>query len=142
MNWLKLLEYLNQQLPGFRNQLEKEGTIQEYTVTPDLTKMGYSIMAIFCIKYKAHLKDKTKEMSSNAIIKHNSTIFASKAQGMGKNEISISLFKNYGEYAKYMSYITGKWDDVIEDYSVMLVDLKGPILKPFSLKYLVENNLR
>ena len=67
-----------------RNQLEKEGTIQEYTVTPDLTKMGYSIMAIFCIKYKAHLKDKTKEMSSNAIIKHNSTIFASIAQGMGK----------------------------------------------------------
>ena len=41
-----------------------------------------------------------------------------------------------------MSNVTSKWDDVIEDYSVMLVDLKGPILKPFSLKYLVENQVR
>ena len=35
-----------------RNQLEKEGTIQEYTIIPNLTKMGYSIMAIFCIKFQ------------------------------------------------------------------------------------------
>jgi len=80
-------------------------------------------------------------MSQEALIKHASTVFASKAQGMGKNALSISLFKNYGEYAKYMSYLTSRWDKVIDDYSVMLVDLKGPILKPFSLKYLVENNL-
>ena len=37
-----------------RNQLEKEGYIKEYTIIPDFKKMGYSIMAIFCIKYKAH----------------------------------------------------------------------------------------
>lgn len=121
-----------------RAQLEKDGVIKEYTITPDLPKMGYSIMAVFSIKYKAHQKGKVKQMSSDALINHSSTIFASQAQGMGKNAISISLFKNYGEYAEYMSYVTGKWDDVIEDYSVMLVDLKGPILKPFSLKYLVE----
>jgi DNA-binding Lrp family transcriptional regulator len=122
-----------------RDQLEKEKIIKEYTITPDLAKMGYSIMAIFSIKYKAHQKEKAKQMSTDAIINHSSTIFASQAQGMGKNAISISLFKNYGEYAKYMSYVTSKWDCVIDDYSVMLVDLKGPILKPFSLKYLIEN---
>ncbi len=125
-----------------RNRLEKEGTIQEYTVIPDLTKMGYSIMAIFCIKYKAHLKEKVKEMSSDAAIEHSSTIFASRAQGMGKNAISISLFKNYREYAEYINNLSSKYDDIIEEYDSMLVDLKGPILKPFSLKYLVENQTK
>ena len=123
-----------------RNQLEKEEYIQEYTVIPDLTKMDYSIMAIFCIKYKAHLKEKAKEMSTDAAIEHSATVFASRAQGMGKNAISISLFKNYGEYSQYVEGLASKWDDIVEEWSSMLVDLKGPILKPFSLSYLVENN--
>ena len=122
-----------------RNQLEKEGTIQEYTIIPDLTKMNYSIMAIFCIKYKANLKEKVKEMTSDAAIEHSSTVFASRAQGMGKNAISISVFKNYGEYSKYIEDLASKWDDIVEEWSSMIVDLKGPILKPFSLRYLVEN---
>ena len=122
-----------------RNQLEKQGIIQEYTVIPDLTKMNYQIMAIFCIKYKAHLKDKVKNMTNDAALKHPSTIFASKAQGMAKNAISISLFKNYAEYSNYIETLAGRWDDIIEEWSSMLVDLNVPILKPFSLKYLVEN---
>ena len=122
-----------------RNQLEKEGTIQEYTIIPNLTKMGYSIMAIFCIKYKAHKKEKVKQMSKEAVTDQSSVLFASRAQGMGKNAISISLFKNYKEYADYINDLSSKWDDVVEEWSSMLVDLKGPILKPFSLRYLVEN---
>jgi DNA-binding Lrp family transcriptional regulator len=122
-----------------RNQLEKQRYIQEYTIIPDLTKMGYTIMAIFCIKYKAHLKDKVKEMSSDAALKHTSTVFASRAQGMGKNAISISLFKDYTEYSKYVSDLGVNWGDMVEEWSSMLIDLKGPILKPFSLRYLVES---
>ena len=125
-----------------RNQLEKEGTIQEYTIIPDLTKMDYSIMAIFCIKYKAHLKEKVEEMTSEAAIEHSSTVFASRAQGMGKNAVSISLFKDYGEYSKYVEDLASKWDDIVDEWDSMIVDLKGPILKPFSLKYLVESQTK
>lgn len=121
-----------------RNQLEKEGYIKEYTIIPDFKKMGYSIMAIFCIKYKAHKKAQLKEMTSDAAIENSSTIFSSRAQGMGKNAISISLFKNYREYAEYINNLSSKWDDLVEEWASMLVDLKGPILKPFSLSYLVE----
>ncbi len=121
-----------------RNQLEKEGYIQEYTIIPNLKKMGYSIMAIFCIKYKVHKKELLKEMSDDAAINHSSTMFSSRAQGMGKNAISISLFKSYGEYAEYINNLSSKWDDLVEEWASMLVDLKGPILKPFSLRYLVE----
>ncbi len=122
-----------------RNQLEKEGNIQEYTVIPNLAKMGYSIMAVFCIKYKGHLKERVKQAGKAAAIDQSSTVFASRAQGMGRNAISISLFKNYKEYADYINNLGDKWDDIVEEWSSMLVDLKGPILKPFSLSYLVEN---
>lgn len=121
-----------------RNQLEKEGYIQEYTIIPNLEKMGYSILAVFCIKYKAHKKELVKEMSKDAALEQSSTIFSSRAQGLGKNAISISLFKNYREYAQHVDNLSSKWDDLIEEWASMLVDLKGPILKPFSLKYLVE----
>lgn len=121
-----------------RNQLEKEGYIKEYTVIPDFKKMGYSIMAIFCIKYKAQKKELIKKMTDDAAIKNSSTIFSSRAQGMGKNAISISLFKNYSEYAEYINNLSSKWDDLVEDWSSMLVDLKGTTIKPFSLRYLVE----
>lgn len=98
-----------------RNQLEKEEYIQEYTIIPDLAKMGYSIMAIFCIKYKANLKEKVQKASENTAPQDSSTIFASMATGMGKNAISISLFKNYGEYSNFMTNIETNWGDIIED---------------------------
>lgn len=120
-----------------RNQLEKEGYIKEYTIIPDFKKMGYSIMALFCIKYKAHKENDVKKMATDASIKNTSTIFSSRAQGMGKNAISISLFKNYREYAEYINNLS-KWDDLVEEWASMLVDLKGTAIKPFSLRYLVE----
>ena len=123
-----------------RNQLEKEGYIQEYTIIPNLAKMGYSILALFCIKYKAHKQDLVKEAGKDAATKQPSTVFSSRAQGMGKNAISISLFRNYREYAEYINEFSSKWDDLVEEWTSMLVDLKGPILKPFSLRYLVEDS--
>ena len=119
-----------------RSQLEKEGQIQEYTTIPNLTSMGYSIMAIFLMKYKANgkrAKEITEEMSNG------NSLFASRAQGMGKNAILISLFKNYGEYAEYLNNLSSKYDDIVEEYDSMLVDLNGPIIKSLSLRNLVEN---
>ncbi len=97
-------------------------------------------MAVFCIKYKAYLKEKVQKAAESATTQDSSTVFASRAQGMEKNAISIALFKNYEEYSKYKTGIETKWGDIIKDWSSMLVDLKGPILKPFSLRYLVEDS--
>ncbi len=119
-----------------RNQLEKQGYIQEYTVIPDLSKMDYSIMAILLLKYKAN-GQRTKQLIED--VANGGTLFASRAQGMGKNAVLISLFKNYREYAQYLNNISNKYDDILEDYDSILVDLKGPILKSLSLKNLVDN---
>ncbi len=119
-----------------RNQLEEEGKIQEYTIIPNLTSIGYSIMAIFLMKYKAN-GQRAKEMKED--IGNGNSLFASRAQGMGKNAVLISLFKNYGEYAEYLNNISSKYDGIVEEYDSMLVDLNGPILKSLSLKNLVDN---
>ena len=119
-----------------RRQLEKEGQIQEYTTIPNLTSMGYSIMAIFLMKYKTN-GERAKEMTED--IGNGNSLFASNAHGMSKNAVLISLFKNYGEYSEYINNISSKYDDIVEEYDSMLVDLNGPIIKSLSLRNLVEN---
>ena len=94
-----------------RNQLEKEGYIQEYTVIPDLTKINYSIMAIILLKYKVN-GHRTKEMTED--IGNGNSLFASRAQGMGKNAVLISLFKATHSRSIVPDYIywnlfTGFW---------------------------------
>ena len=93
-------------------------------------------MAIFLLKYKVN-GQRAKEMTED--IGNGNSLFASNAHGMGKNAILISLFKNYGEYSEYINNISSKYDDVVEEYDSMLVDLNGPILKSLSLRNLVEN---
>jgi hypothetical protein len=92
-------------------------------------------MAIILMKYKAN-GQRAKEMTED--IGNGNSLFASRAQGMGKNAVLISLFKNYTEYSEYITNFQGKYSDIVEEWSTILVDLKGPILKPFSLKYLVD----
>ena len=42
-------------------RLEKEGCIKEYTVMPDFTKLGYEIMALTFLGYKAVDKETLAE---------------------------------------------------------------------------------
>jgi DNA-binding Lrp family transcriptional regulator len=135
----KVLGISQPTITRLRNQLEKEGNIQEYTIMPNLASMGYSIMAIFLMKYKVNGR-KVEEMTEDIV--NGNSLFASRAQGMGKNAILISLFKNYGDYAKYINNISRKYDGIVEEYDSMLVDLKGPILKSLSLKSIVDSNLK
>ena len=48
-----------------RSRLVREGMIKEFTVIPDFARMGYTIMAISCAKFKmgkmAELKEKAEE---------------------------------------------------------------------------------
>lgn len=112
-----------------RIQLEKEKIIQKYTIIPNLSSMGFSIMAIFTIRYGSNGVNINEILAD--ISKHNS-LFASRAQGLGKNIVIISVFKNYSEYAKYLNKISNKYGDILKNVDSILIDLKGPVIKPLS----------
>ncbi len=119
-----------------RQRLVKEGIIREFTVIPDFVKMGYEIMAIIFFKLKV-----TKASIEKAIkvtMARPNIIFASGAEGMGKNGIMISLHRNYTDFSNFLRNLRLEGGDDLQDYDTMLISLKEKAVKPFSLKYLAE----
>ena len=119
-----------------RWRLEEEGVIKEFTVIPDFVKMGYEIMAISFFKSK-----RTKETEERAIkvtMARPNIIFASEAEGMGKNGVIISLHKNYTDFSNFLSDLRLEGGNDLRNYDTSLISLKEKAVKPLSLKYLAE----
>ena len=121
-----------------RSRLVKEGVIREFTIMPDLVKMGYEIMAISCVKTRHPITAESSEEAEKWMMKFPNVILVANAEGMGKNGIMISLHKNYTEYSKFVREQIQHWKMNIQDYDTMLISLKGIIPKPLSLSYLAE----
>jgi len=118
-----------------RQRLVKEGLIREFTVIPDLMKMGYELMAISSVKTKNPSTIESSKEATKWVMKFPNIIFASSAEGMGKNGVIISLHKNYTEYSRFVREQLLHW---AKDYDTLLVSLKRIIAKPLSLRYLAE----
>ena len=121
-----------------KKQLVTEGTVKEFSVIPDFAKMGYSIMAISCAKVKNIMARDANEKATSWLNKQPNIIFASRAQGLGMNTVAITLHKSYAEYTKFTNKLESEFADRLEHYDTMLIDLTAPIIKPFSLKYLAQ----
>ena len=119
-----------------RQRLVKEGAIREFTIIPDFVKMGFEIMAISCFKSK--VTEESVEKAIKVTMAKPNVIFASGAQGMGKNAVMISLHKNYTDFSKFLRDLRLEGGDDLRDYDTMLISLKEEAVKPLSLKYLAE----
>lgn len=118
-----------------RQRLEKTGYIRDYTVIPDLEKLGYEIAA-FTFITAANSNVKSENM--NKWIESNSKIvFSASGDGLnGKNSIMVSIHRDFTDYSKFMSEFRSKWSENIRDVDSFLVPLRGDIPKHFSFKYL------
>ncbi len=121
-----------------RQRLVKEGAIKHFTVIPDFVKMGYEIMVISHIKTKALVVTELEEKAEKHWKKYPNVIFVSRAEGMGKNGVLISLHKSYTDYSDFLAENLREWGDYIESYDSMFINLNGRIVKPLSLTYLGE----
>jgi len=121
-----------------RAKLEKIGMIQEYTVVPDITKLGFELMAITTGRY---IVPRTKEIMEKATAymkKFPSILFSARAQGMGKDAVMISVHENFTDYENFMATLKTDWGTTVGEQESILISLRGFVAKPFSLKYLAE----
>jgi len=65
-------------------------------------------------------------------------IFAARAQGMGKNAVVISMHKSYACFSKFITEPLSEGGDDVENYDTLLISLENLVVKPFSIKYLVD----
>ena len=121
-----------------RNKLEKIGMIQEYTIVPDLTKLGFEVMAITTGRYIVPRTKETMDKAKAYMKKFPNILFSARAQGMGKDAVIISLHKNFTDYDNFMANLKTDWGNTVGEQASLLISLKGFVAKPFSLKYLAE----
>ena len=119
-----------------RQRLVKEGWIKDFTVIPDFVKMGYEIMAIIFFKLK--VTEAFVEKAIKVTRARPNIIFASEAEGMGKNGVIISLHKSYTDFSNFLLDLRLEGGDDLQDCDALLISLEGRIVKPFSLTYLGE----
>jgi hypothetical protein len=112
--------------------------IQEYSILPDLTKLGFELMAFTTASFTVPRNEKFMERAVAWMKKHPNVLLASRAQGMGKDSIMITLHKDFTDYEKFMVILKSDWADSAENIESILVSIKGFNAKPFSFKYISE----
>jgi DNA-binding Lrp family transcriptional regulator len=131
----KLIGVSQPTITRMRQRLEKTGYIRDYTVIPDLEKLGYEIAA-FTVMTLANSNVKSENMSK-WIESSSKAVFLASGDGLnGKNSIMVSIHKDFTDYSKFMSEFRSKWSESIRDIDGFLVPLRSDIPKHFSFKYL------
>ena len=121
-----------------RAKLEKNGLIQEYTVVPDVTQIGFEILAITTGRYVVPRTKEIMEKATAYMKKFPNILFSARAQGMGKDAVIVSLHQNFTDYENFMADLKTDWGTIVGEQESILISLKGFVAKPFSLKYLAE----
>jgi DNA-binding Lrp family transcriptional regulator len=117
-----------------RAKLEKEG-ILDYTAVPNLVKLGFGIVSVVFGKrnYQKHPESHYQKAADFAR-EHPNIIFDAAGKGLGFDRISISIHKNYSDYAEFIQEIKTAWTGIM-DVESFLIDLSSKdVVQPLSLK--------
>ena len=93
-----------------RTKLEKQGIIKEYTIIPDYSQLGLTLMSITFTKMRGPVSngivDDLKKRAGNTISEHPSALILGNL-GMGCNAdyVAIAFHSDYNEYSEFMKTI-------------------------------------
>ena len=83
--------------------LEKEGVIQEYTMIPNMNKLGIEMIAITLAAFKPPENPEERMRKCKEFVeKHPNLLFISSGRGTSTERAFISAHKNYSDYAKFI----------------------------------------
>jgi DNA-binding Lrp family transcriptional regulator len=93
-----------------RMKLEKQGMIKEYTIIPDYSQLGFSLMSITFTKMKGLLSEKViddlKKRAGNTMRGHPSAlILGNTGMGCDADYVAIAFHRDYSEYSRFMKDI-------------------------------------
>jgi DNA-binding Lrp family transcriptional regulator len=125
-------------------KLEKEGAIKEYTMIPDLQKLGVEIVAFtFGVWSTEKIKDYSEseriEKAKKFISAHPNVVFASSGMGLGMGRTIITVHKNYSDYDAFMKQIENEWAGLLTRLDSFIISVRtAAITMPFSLRHLMD----
>ncbi len=122
-----------------KGKLLKEGYISHFSAIPNFAKIGYEILAFSFVKFNMNQVPEIEDRSEEWAMSHPEIVFTARADGLGADAITISLHKDYAAYKEFFAENRNLFGKMMADVSFILVDLKGPIAKPFSFGYLADD---
>ena len=123
-----------------RAALEREGLVQEYTVIPNLQKMGYEILAITFLSFRQPPKPEIIERAKIWTGKQHSVVFAADGEGLGMNSIMVSAHKDYSSFSEMLTQLRRDWHESLKDVESFRICVDRPehFIKRFSFRHLLE----
>ena len=125
-----------------REKLEKQGMIKEYTIIPNYSQLGFTLMSITFTKMKGPLSkeilDDMKKRARNTMNEHPSALILGNT-GMGCNAdyVAIAFHKDYSEYTEFMRDIKEFPSVNIDETRSFIVDLgEKDQFQPLSFSHL------
>jgi DNA-binding Lrp family transcriptional regulator len=125
-----------------RTRLEAERYIQEYTIVPNIAKMGFEIIAFTFLAFteaRSELLEKAREWAK----RQPNIVYASDGEGLGMNSAIISVHRNYASFSKLITALRQDWQPNLKDVQSFILSANRPELtiKSFSFKYLEKADL-
>ena len=124
-----------------RQKLEEDGVIREYTMIPDLRKLGFRIMAMTFALSRALDREEAEKARETLVDsvkeKQFEFIMLERGRGLGFDAAIISLHEDYASYLKVLEWLRGfDFLDVTKTDS-FLINLEDKVrYRPFSLSTL------
>ena len=139
----KILGVSQPTLTRMRRRLEKDNYILDYTAIPNMTKLGFEIVAFTFFNIDrfdpktGDLDTAIGEQAHKWVGHSNKVIFAAGGEGLhGKNCMMVSVHRDFTEYTDFVSDLRGQWTLKIKEMESFLVSLKAKVPKQFSLRNL------
>lgn len=135
----KILGVSQPTVSRMRAKLLEDEIIDHFSAIPNLAKMGYELLAISFVKFDLSNISSIENQTKYWVQRHHEIIFSARCEGMGMDAVTLSLHKSYADYKQFFSQNKFQGKGFVSDVHFVLVDIKSGIAKPFSFKYLAEN---
>lgn len=129
-------------LSRIREKLEKQGMIKEYTIIPNYSQLGFTLLSMTFTKMKGPLSkeilDDMKKRARNTMSEHPSALILGNT-GMGCNAdyVAIAFHKDYSEYTEFMRDIKEFPNVNIDETKSFIIDLsEKDQFQPLSFSHL------
>ncbi len=143
----KQLQVSQPTVSRIRNNLEKAGYIEEYTLIPNFTKLGYNLMALtFIARAKEYAKQDVstlfREAQKWATKTGFDTIMALRGMGFGYDAVILSFHESYTSFQERIKEIKQFPYIDVERIDSFLIDLNDKVqYRPLTFSTLADHML-
>jgi DNA-binding Lrp family transcriptional regulator len=124
-------------------RLEKNGIIEQYTMIPNFSKLGFKLLVMTFVKRRKDTtpeeQDKILKMGKETIGKSLKNIMTMRGIGLGYEDVIVSVHEDYSSYQELVRDVKQFPYSDLSNIQSFLIDLDDKLqYRPFTLAFLAK----